>query len=268
MTQRDSRHFNFSLLLMMRRTWFNDLTIWLQSVTCLNEVYWMKIKVFGTGCEKCTKLYAAVEKVIQQHELDATLEKISDINAITAAGVMMTPALSVDNKIVSSGKVLAESDVLRLLAPDHEKPCECHGEVSCGKPNRLKQAVSAVLIVFVLGSLGMMFLRESKRPVAPAQAVTKHVGTTVYYFHGNQRCSSCNRIEALTLKAIEGKGFTFKAVNLDDPANEHFVKDFELDTRVVVIQHNGTYKKMENVWGLVNGKEADFITYIQSGLPK
>lgn len=227
----------------------------------------MNIKVFGTGCEKCTKLYAAVEKVIQQHELDATLEKISDINAITAAGVLMTPALSVDNKIVSSGKVLAESDVLRLLAPDHEKPCECHGEVSCGKPNRLKQAISTVLIVLVLGSLGMMVLRESKRPVA-TPAVSKHEGTTVYYFYGNQRCFSCNRIEALTLKAIEGKGVTFKAINLDETVNEHFVKDFELDTRVVVIQHNGTYKKMENVWGLVNGKEEDFIKYIQSGLPK
>lgn len=228
----------------------------------------MKIKVFGTGCEKCTKLYAAVEKVIQQHELDATLEKISDIDAITTAGVMMTPALSVDNKIVSSGKVLGESDILRLLAPDHEKPCECHGEVSCGKPNRLKQVIAGGLIVFVLASLCMMIVRESKRPVAPAQAVTKQEGTTVYFFHGNQRCFSCNRIEELTLKAIEGKGFAFKAINLDEPENEHFVKDFELDTRVVVIQHNGTYKKMENVWGLVSGKDTEFIKYIQSGLPK
>lgn len=228
----------------------------------------MNIKVFGTGCEKCTKLYAVVEKVIQQHELDATLEKISDIDAITTAGVLMTPALSVDNKIVSSGKVLGESDILRLLAPDHEKPCECHGEVACGKPNRLKQVIAGGLIVFVLASLCMMIVRESKRPVAPAQAVTKQEGTTVYFFHGNQRCFSCNRIEALTLKAIEGKGFVFKAINLDEPENEHFVKDFELDTRVVVIQHNGTYKKMENVWGLVSGKDADFIKYIQSGFPK
>jgi len=228
----------------------------------------MKIQVFGTGCEKCAKLYAAVEKVVQQHELEVTLEKISDINAITAAGVMMTPALGVDGKIVSSGKLLSESEILRLFAPDHEKPCECHGEVSGGKPNRLKQVVSAALILLVLGSLGMMVLRESKRPPVPAQAAVNQEGTTVYYFHGNQRCSSCNRIEALTLKAIEGKGCTFKAVNLDETVNEHFVKDFELDTRVVVIQHDGNYKKMENVWGLVSGKDADFITYIQSGLPQ
>ncbi|MEI7947920.1 MAG: MTH895/ArsE family thioredoxin-like protein [bacterium] len=228
----------------------------------------IKIQIFGSGCEKCTKLYATVEKVVQQHGLDATLEKISDIEAITAAGVMMTPAVGVDGKIVSSGKVLSESDVLRLLAPEHAKPCECHGEVSRDKPNRVKQLISAVLIGLVLGSLGIMIMRESKRPVAPAQSPLNQAGTTVYYFHGNQRCFSCNRIESLTLKAIEGKGCNFKAVNLDEPANEHFVKDFQLDTRVVVIQHNGTYKKMENVWGLVGGKEADFIKYIQDGLPK
>lgn len=228
----------------------------------------MKIQIYGTGCEKCAKLYDAVEKVVQQHELDVTLEKISDINAITAAGVMMTPALGVDGKIVSSGKVLAEGDILRLLAPDHEKPCECHGEVSGNKPNRVKQIISAVLIVIVLGSLGMMILRESKRPAAPTQEAVKQEGTTVYYFHGDQRCASCDRIEALTLKAIEGRGVIFKAVNVDKPENEHFVKDFELDTRVVVIQHDGKYKKMENVWGLVGGSDVEFITYIQSGLPK
>jgi small redox-active disulfide protein 2 len=228
----------------------------------------MKIQIFGSGCEKCTKLYAAVEKVVQQHELDATLEKVSNIEDITAAGVMMTPALGIDGKIVSSGKVLAESDVLHLLAPNHAKPCECQGEVSCAKPNRVKQLFSAVLIGVVLGSLGIMIMREMKRPVAPAQSALNETGTVVYYFHGNQRCFSCNRIESLTLKAIEGKGCTFKAVNLDEPENEHFVKDFGLDTRVVVIQHNGKINKMENVWGLVGGKDADFIKYIQDGLPK
>ena len=228
----------------------------------------MKIQIFGSGCEKCTKLYDAVQKVVQQHELKASVEKVSNIDEITAAGVMMTPAVGIDGKIVSSGKVLAESDVLRLIAPDHDKPCECHGEVSCNKPNRLKQLISAVLLGIVLGSLGIMVMRESKHPVAPAQSALNQSGTTVYYFHGNHRCASCNRIESLTLKAIEGKGCNYKAVNLDETVNEHFVKDFELDTRVVVIQHKGKYKKMENVWGLVSGKDADFIKYIQDGLPK
>lgn len=228
----------------------------------------IKIQIFGSGCEKCTKLYATVEKVVQQHELEATLEKVSNIEDITAAGVMMTPAVGINGKIVSSGKVLSESDVLHLLAPNHAKPCDCHGEVPCNKPSRVKQLISAVLIGVVLGSLGIMVMRESRRPAAPAQSALNQAGTTVYYFHGNQRCFSCNRIEELTLKAIKDKGVTFKAVNLDEPENEHFVKDFQLDTRVVVIQHNGKYKKMENVWGLVGGKEADFIKYIQEGLPK
>jgi len=228
----------------------------------------MKIQIFGTGCEKCTKLYEAVEKVIQQHGLDATLEKVSGIDEMTAAGVMMTPALGIDGVIVSSGKVLAEREVLHLLAPDHEKPCQCHGEVCGSSPNRLKQVISAVLIAVVLLSVGMMIVRESRRPAGPAQLAVSQEGTTVYYFHGNHRCVSCNRVEDLTLKAIAGKKVVFKTVNLDEPANEHFVKDFEMESRVVVIQHNGAYKKMDKVWDLVGGDEGAFIAYIQSGLPK
>jgi hypothetical protein len=43
------------------------------------------------------------------------------------------------------------------------------------------------------------------------------------------------------------------------------VKDFQLDSRVVVIQRDGTYKKMDAVWDLVGDEDA-FIAYIQSGL--
>lgn len=229
----------------------------------------MKIQIFGTGCEKCTKLYAAVEKVIQQHGLEATLEKVSNIDDITAAGVMMTPALGVDGKIVCSGKIPTEADILRMLAPDHAKPCECHGEVSVKKTSRIKQLVSFALLAIVLASLGMMVAREMKRPAAaPAQSALEQKGTMVYFFHGNQRCVSCNRIEELTLKAIEGRGVTFKSVNLDLPENEHYVKDFSLESRIVVIQHQGKIKKMDEVWDRIRGDESEFIRYIQEALPK
>jgi hypothetical protein len=72
-------------------------------------------------------------------------------------------------------------------------------------------------------------------------------------------------MEGLTKKAIQDKGVAYKAVNLDEPVNEHFVKDFQLDSRVVVIQRDGTFKKMDAVWDLVGDEDA-FIAYIQSGL--
>lgn len=225
----------------------------------------MKIRIFGTGCEKCTKLYASVEKVIQQHGLDATLEKVSNIDDMTAAGVMMTPALGVDGKIVSSGKVLSEGDILHLLAPEHASHCGCHGEVAGKAPNRLKQLVSLLLLAVVGVSLAVMVMRESRRPVAAGTVAVSQTGTTVYYFYGNHACSTCARMEALTKKAIQDKGVVYKSVNVDEPANEHFVKDFQLDSRVVVIQREGSYKKMDKVWDLVGDEEA-FIAYIQSGL--
>jgi small redox-active disulfide protein 2 len=225
----------------------------------------MNIRIFGTGCEKCTKLYESVEKVIQQHGLDATLEKVSNIDDMTAAGVMMTPALGVDGKIVSSGKVLSEDDILHLLAPEHDSHCGCHGEVAGKAPNRLKQVISLLLLAVVGASLAVMVIRETSRPAGTGAEETVQMGTTVYYFYGNHRCATCNRMEELTKKAIKDKGVSYKAVNLDEPANEHFVKDFQLDSRVVVIQREGTYKKMDKVWDLVGDEEA-FIAYIQSGL--
>jgi small redox-active disulfide protein 2 len=225
----------------------------------------MKIQIFGSGCEKCTKLYDAVQKVVQQHELMASVEKVSNIDEITAAGVMMTPALGLDGKIVSAGKVLAESDILHLLAPEHASHCGCQGEVAGPPPNRLKQLISLLLLAVVGASLAVMVMRESRRPTGTGTETLSQEGTTVYYFYGNHRCATCNRMEGLTQKAIKDKGVAYKAVNLDEPANEHFVKDFQLDARVVVIQRGGSYKKMDAVWDLVSDEDA-FISYIQRGL--
>jgi len=225
----------------------------------------MKIQIFGTGCEKCTKLYDAVQKVVQQHGIDATVEKVSNIDDITAAGVMMTPALGVDGRIVSAGKVVGEGDLLHLLAPEHAPHCGCHGHVDNQPVNRVKQVVTVLLLLVVGVSLGLMVMREVNRPEATGAATLAQQGTIVYYFYGNHRCATCNRMEELTRKSLEGKNVTYKAVNIDEPANEHYVKDFQLDARGVVIQKDGHYKKMGKVWDLVEDEPA-YITYIQSGL--
>ena len=206
-----------------------------------------------------------MQKVVQQHGLQATVEKVSNIDEITAAGVMMTPALAVDGKIVASGKVLSEGDILHHLEPEHSPHCGCHGEVVGKAPNRVKQVVSFLLLAVVGVSLGLMVMREMNRPVASGTAAVAQQGTVVYYFYGNHRCATCNKMEALTVKALKDKNVTYKAVNIDEPANEHYVKDFQLDARVVVIQKRGAFTKMEKVWDLVGDEEA-YIAYIQSGL--
>lgn len=75
----------------------------------------LKVQVMGTGCPKCNKLAELTEQVAKKQELDCTFEKITDLNAILAAGVMMTPALVVDGQVLVSGRIPAESELQNLL---------------------------------------------------------------------------------------------------------------------------------------------------------
>ena len=84
----------------------------------------MKIQVYGSGCDKCKKLAANVETAARNLGLEIELEKVTDIAAITDAGILMTPALAVDGKIVSSGKVLSSEELEKRL---NDKPCSCGG---------------------------------------------------------------------------------------------------------------------------------------------
>lgn len=65
----------------------------------------MKVKVLGTGCPKCRKLYAEAEKAIAESGVPAELEKVEKIADIMSYGVMMTPALVVDEVVKSAGKI-------------------------------------------------------------------------------------------------------------------------------------------------------------------
>lgn len=75
----------------------------------------MKIKVLGSGCPSCIKLEKFVKMAVEQLELEATVEKVTDMKDILGYGVMSTPALVVDEKVVSTGKVLSPKDIIKLL---------------------------------------------------------------------------------------------------------------------------------------------------------
>jgi small redox-active disulfide protein 2 len=74
------------------------------------------IKILGSGCAKCIKLAENTETAAKELGLSYTVGKITDQNQIIDAGVMMTPALMVDGKIKSSGKVLTPEQIKALLA--------------------------------------------------------------------------------------------------------------------------------------------------------
>lgn len=71
----------------------------------------MIIKILGTGCPKCKKLEETVKQAIAELGIEAAIEKVTNLNDIMDYGVMMTPALVIDEKVVSSGKVLSLAEV-------------------------------------------------------------------------------------------------------------------------------------------------------------
>ena len=97
----------------------------------------------------------------------------------------------------------------------------------------------------------------------------------VYYFYGNRRCVSCKKIEAYTKEAvttgfaaeIESGLIEFRPVNTDVEGNEHFMKDYQLYTKSVVlseVDHGEELRwtNLEKVWKLLSSKEK-FIAYVQ-----
>jgi len=75
----------------------------------------MKVKVLGSGCKKCKELEKRIHNVIDEYGIDASVEKVTDMVKIASYNVMNTPAVVIDEKVVSSGKLLKEKDILLLL---------------------------------------------------------------------------------------------------------------------------------------------------------
>ena len=75
----------------------------------------MIIKILGTGCPKCKKLEESAVKAVEKSGVDATVEKVTSINDIMNYGVMITQALVIDDKVVSTGKVLSTDEVEKLI---------------------------------------------------------------------------------------------------------------------------------------------------------
>jgi len=275
----------------------------------------MKIQILGSGCDKCQQLAANATKAVEMAGISCDIEKVTDINQITAFGVMMTPALALDGKVLSAGKVLdahAIAGYIRNATGNADKAagataaapapgasgdgpaCTCAdkgaaadagtpvpaaplGSCGCGTAAGNggtccsgKKFLTTILLAFIIFSVVAMVVRQGKNnrvatddkttAAAAAQlATTTDAPLTLYYFHGNTRCKTCNSIEALTREAVnthfandiaQGR-IVFKVVNFDDDANAHFIKDFELSSSNVVVHYAGQFRRLDAVWELV-----------------
>jgi len=146
------------------------------------------------------------------------------------------------------------------------------------------------LLLFVGVSAGYLVVSEGRRESTPANTLegqASEVNTSsgdelrdhqviAYYFHGTQRCKTCRTIEAYTLEALEAEfadalsegDLVWRPVNIDEPQNEHFVQDYNLTTRSVVLVDlrdgaTSEWTSLPHVWEFVRDRQA-FFSYIQT----
>ena len=75
----------------------------------------MVVKILGSGCKNCITLAENTKAALTELGLEAELVKVTDFSEIAKYGIMSTPGLVIDEKVVSFGKVLKSKDIVKLL---------------------------------------------------------------------------------------------------------------------------------------------------------
>jgi hypothetical protein len=151
---------------------------------------------------------------------------------------------------------------------------------------KTRRVIQVALLLFVAISVIYLVSQESKRAVAgaPGNADTAASATgnapqakvIVYYFHGNFRCVSCRKLEAVSHEAVT-IGFSeelkrgdlqWRTVNVEQSGNEHFISDYRLFSRsLVLVKSRGgqqvEYKNLMKAWELLRNDEA-LKKYVQA----
>ena len=121
--------------------------------------------------------------------------------------------------------------------------------------------------------------QKAAQSVPPAPEA-KNAKIIAYYFHGTYRCHTCLNIEKYSYEAIEkyfskelqNKTLEFKPVNVEEPENRHYVQDYQLFTKSLVIaihkdKKQVKWKNLADVWTYVNDKEK-FYQYVKDEIEK
>lgn len=75
----------------------------------------MEIKVLGPGCPKCKTLESMTKEVVSENNIQATVEKVDDILKIMEYGIMRTPGLVIDGKVMFSGRVPSKEELKSII---------------------------------------------------------------------------------------------------------------------------------------------------------
>ncbi len=139
----------------------------------------------------------------------------------------------------------------------------------------MKLVIKIILLLFVIACLVVViFMPEGPDSSARTDLPESYNGIAVIFFHGYMRCDPCNSIESLTRETLQtqfrdelnSNTIRFFKINLDISANEHYVTDFNLSTRPVVLAKYSdgnlvTWQVLDDVWYLYKDPQA-FKTFM------
>jgi hypothetical protein len=139
----------------------------------------------------------------------------------------------------------------------------------------MKKRIRCLLIGLILSSGILCSVISSAQPSGDTKRASgpKFVA---FYFHSTQRCATCRKIEALSREAIQTsfaeelkKGdLEFRPVNVDEPQNKHYVQDFKLYTKTLIIARVSgekvqSHRNLTKIWELVYSSK-DFSNYVKN----
>ena len=179
----------------------------------------------------------------------------------------------------------------------------------------IKKIFTVVLLLFVAGSIGYMIVNEKKTETVASEERIEPVSKNtvpeqksaetnieqirpssiaktenedaqqdnqliVYYFHGDQRCPTCHKLESYAKEALDAyfadeiasKKIVWKVVNVDRTENSHFIQDYKLVTKSVVLSEVADgkevgWKNLDQIWQKVRDKDG-YLQYIRDSILK
>lgn len=152
---------------------------------------------------------------------------------------------------------------------------------------KTRLTISVLLLLFISFAVAMTADKgtEAEKPETATdstkveKAATGDTKVIAYYVHGTRRCVTCRKLESYTQEAIEAAfseqleagTIVWMPVNTDEEGNGHFIDDYQLFTKSVVLSEvkDGEelrWKNLDQIWTLVRGDKAAYLKYIQDEL--
>jgi len=142
-----------------------------------------------------------------------------------------------------------------------------------------KRLITAVLLLFVAGSLGFVLVQEfgssNTSPTITDRGDDLEDRVIAYYFHGKARCATCQKLEAYAEEALKtgfprelaSRQLFWRVTDTSLPENRHFLMDYQLQYQsVVLVEMKGgkqqRWHNLDQIWQKVGDKE-DYIAYVQ-----